>query len=196
MPDSPGLKEQGGELFRVLVEQLPDHVPEKFGSSEPLRGLFTPNRIDSILPVWKEKGDLFVRRSRPFLDLHVHCWPQSPDPKHSSVLLEFESQCRAHTDQLREFLFKASELLRADYAMAHLLTECEFNEALEIIRQCPTIWPQESGENAVKRLNNLAAREGSPYVLSLMATSGINTVTLREVLAESVLAECVRTPVC
>jgi len=173
-----------GELFlKALVKHFPGHLPRRYGAVEPLRNVFMAERLDFALKEW---GQLYFMASDAedvLLQVDFGA-PKSARPRHVSIAFSFPSEREEDLARVTQFVYEICETFRADYAMAHILTEKELSERLEEKLLHPTSPPEPPVEQIVEKLRDAARRKGFAAVLKGLAIIGLGTHRLIKYLPD------------
>jgi hypothetical protein len=176
IPNRLTSKLQGRKLLEIFIKHFPDHIPSRFGDSEPLTGRFGANSIDEALEAWGH-FDFIAERFNPDVQLDVHFMVPSPKPKHSIIgLLRFQTEREEDVDSFEDFVCEVATVFEADYAAAHILTKHELADRLEILKTKP-------GSN-VQYMEQRAQREGFAKVLWGMTVLQHNSPKLMRCLPD------------
>jgi hypothetical protein len=176
VPNHLKTKLQGRELLELFIKHFPNHSPTRFGDSEPLTGRFDANNLDAVLEAWGHFGFIAERRN-PDVLLNVHFMVPSPKPKHSIIgLLRFQSETDEVLDSFEDFVLEVATVFEADYAAAHILTEHELADRLDILKTKP-------GSN-VEYMKRRVQKEGFAKVLWGMTVLQHNSPKLMKCLPD------------
>jgi hypothetical protein len=179
-------REDRRKLLTLYLRHFPQHVPEKYGCTEPLKETFTSNDLDQVLDSWTGNSFSAARRN-PKLLLNVHSSPvPSRKPRHSTIsLTRLQSENPDDIFALREFVCDAVESFNADFGVAHILTQTELEERLEEVkrRQSASTTP-EAIQFANDHMKQRISREGFAPVLWGMSVMPNNTVALESCLPD------------
>lgn len=140
-------------------------------------------RLDFALKEW---GQLhFMASDAEDMLLHVNFGAlKSVRPRHASIALSFRSERQEDLAGVTEFVYEICEAFRADYAMAHILTEKELSERLEEKLLRATLPPEPPVEQIVEKLRNAARRKGFASVLQGLEIGGLGTHRLIKYLPD------------
>ena len=138
--DSPS---RGKEFLELFVRILPNHVPQRCGSNEPLRKRFVVDDIDAALKQWGP-GDFIAQRQNPRLYLHVYfSQPSLAQPRHTVIsIYDIEAPTWESVLAFKTFLKEAAACFDADLAVAHIFTRQEFSERVDHLRTLPGANPE------------------------------------------------------
>jgi hypothetical protein len=176
VPNRLTSKLHGRKLLEIFIKHFPNHVPSRFGDSEPLTGRFAANTLDEALEAWGHLGFIAERRD-PDVLLNVHFMVPSPKPKHSIIgLLRFQTERQEAVDSFEDFVREVATVFDADYAAAHILTQHELIERLDILKAKP-------GGNA-EYMKQRVKREGFAKVLWGMTVLQHNSPKLMKCLPD------------
>ena len=112
--------EEGREVLTLWLELLPLLAPERFGNCEPIRRPFT---LEAALNSWHDP--FLATRGNPSMEASI--WTRwESEQQHSLFKIRVDSIALMRvvsTPELVRFVQVMATLLRADFALAHLLTE-------------------------------------------------------------------------
>jgi hypothetical protein len=169
-------KLEGRKLLEIFIKHFPNHIPSRFGDSEPLTGRFAANTLDEALEAWGHFGFIAERRN-PDVLLNVHFMVPSPKPKHSIIgLLRFQTEREEAVHSFEDFVREVATVFDADYATAHVLTQNELAERLDTLKTKP-------GSN-VEYMKQRVQREGFAKVLWGMTVLQHNSPKLMKCLPD------------
>jgi len=176
VPNRLTSKLQGRKLLEIFIRYFPNHIPSRLGDSEPLSGRFGANSLDEALEAWGHFS--FIAEGRnPDVLLNVHFMVPSPKPKHSIIgLLRFQTEREEDIDSFGDFVREVATVFEADYAAAHILTQHELVERLELLATKP-------GSN-VDYMKQRVQREGFAKVLWSMTVLQHNSPKLMKCLPD------------
>ncbi len=176
VPNRLTSKLDGRRLLDIFVQHFPNHLPERFGDTEPLRWRFDANNLEAVLDAWHGYG-FIAERFDPEVLLNVHFMVPSPKPKHSIIgLLRFQTERNEDVDSFEHFVREVATVFDADYAAAHILTQTELAERLDILKTKP-------GSN-VEYMKQRVQRDGFARVLWGMTVLPHNSPKLMKCLPD------------
>ena len=175
--------ECGRELLTTLLKYFPTHMPQFFGNTEPLRNRFSPDSVDDALICWGQQFFILKREKPKVLMQASFASSTSPRPRHSSIsFFDFQLLDRAQLSTLAAFVKELAQTFRADYAMAHILSQNELEDWLASRLETPTSPPAPPASQIVARLRTRISREGYARVLWGVECLKLQTVNLQRCL--------------
>lgn len=173
--------DSGEVVLKAIVKHFPGHLPDRYGSLEPLRHKFNAQRLDLILNEW---GHLYFMASGN-LNLFVNFGaPRSLRPRHPVIALSFQSEHEEDLDHVSRFVYEICEAFKAEYAMAHILTQKELDERLGEKLLRPTSPPEPPVDQIVEKMRDAVRRKGFAEVLRGLEITGLGTHRLRKYLPD------------
>jgi hypothetical protein len=128
-------KECGERLLNLWIKHFPQHMPDRYGQSEPLRRRFDASKIELVLNDWGHLSFTLARSNPDALVNILFCPPVTSNPRHSSMsLLKFQSENDDEIVRICNFVSEVSVIFDADYSIAHVLTRTELDERLAEVR--------------------------------------------------------------
>jgi hypothetical protein len=110
--------------------------------------------------------------------------PKSAKPRHTSIALSFRAKGEEEATGVTRFVHEICEAFRADYAMAHILTETELRERMAEKLLHPTSPPEPPVEQIVENMRDAVKRKGFAPVLQGLEIIGLGTHRLVKYLPD------------
>jgi hypothetical protein len=175
--------ESGNLLLKALAKHLPAHLPTRYGAFEPLTKIFMPEQPDLALEEWGKSYFLASNAEGALLQVGFGA-PKSVKPRHVSIAFSFRSEGEEETSGVAPFVYEICEAFRADYAMAHILTDTELRERLAEKLLHPTSPPEPPVEQIVEKMRDAVRRKGFASVLEGLEIVGLGTHRLTKYLPD------------
>lgn len=167
----------------ALAKHLPAHLPTRYGSAEPLTKIYEQDRLGAILKEWGKAYFMTSNAEGALIQVGFGA-PKSAKPRHTSIALSFRAKGEQEAAGVTGFIHEISEAFRADYAMAHILTETELRERMAEKLLRPTSPPEPPVEQIVEQMRDAAKRKGFAPVLQGLEITGLGTHRLVKYLPD------------
>lgn len=174
----------GEQFFGILRTRLPSAIPQYFGDSEPPRNLVDSTDLKPLLDCWGSQRTFVAQRKLPDVFMHAIFGERGVRRHPSLTFFQLQLTSAAELPNFIAFVREMSELCRADYAMAHVLTQCELANWIEERRRQPTTWPTPPAEKIVETTTAKVHRIGFAATLRQIQCSRLYTANLQKCLPD------------